>query len=90
MTLNSGTVLNYLFDRGSAQSIQVGQNGLEEKPFLVCIGDSNDQVLTKTVARWGDETAGGTMPVPQTMPTPYNPAPFPNLPTPPPGSIHSR
>lgn len=85
MTLSSGTIMHVLFDRGSTQSIQVGENGLEQPPYELCIGDSNEQLFTRTVARWGDESAGGTLPVPQTMPTPYNPAPFPNLPTPPPG-----
>jgi hypothetical protein len=80
LTLNSGTVMHVLFDRGSTQSIQVGENGIEQDPYLLCIGDSDVQAFTKTVARWGDESAGGNLPVPQTMPTPYNPAPFPNLP----------
>lgn len=84
MMLNSGTELHVLFDRGSTQSIQVGENGIEQKPFLLCIGDSDVQAWNARVYRWGDETAAGTLPVPQTMPTPYNPAPFPNLPTPPP------
>jgi hypothetical protein len=83
MTLNSGTIMHVLFDRGSAQSIQVGENGLEQQPYQLCIGDSNEQLFTRTVARWGDESSAGTLPVPQTMPTPFNPAPFPNLPTPP-------
>jgi hypothetical protein len=83
MTLNSGTIMHVLFDRGSAQSIQVGENGLEQQPYQLCIGDSNEQLFTRTVARWGDESSGGTLPIPQTMPTPFNPAPFPNLPTPP-------
>ncbi len=89
MRLNSGTVMHVLFDRGSTQSVQVGENGIEQQPYLLCIGDSDVQAFTRTVSRWGDETAAGTMPVPQTMPTPYNPAPFPNLPTPPPGPIHT-
>lgn len=85
LKLQSGTVMHVLFDRGSTQSIQVGENGLEQKPYLLCIGDEDAQAFTRTVYRWGDETSGGTLPVPQTMPTPFNPAPFPNLPTPPPG-----
>lgn len=82
LKMYSGTVMHVLFDRGSSQSIQVGENGIEEQPSLLCIGDEDAQAFTRTVYRWGDETAGGTLPIPQTMPTPYNPAPFPNLPTP--------
>lgn len=89
LKLYSGTIMHVLFDRGSTQSIQVGENGIEQKPFLLCIGNEDVQLFGATVYRWGDETSGGTLPVPQTMPTPFNPAPFPNLPTPPPGPIHT-
>jgi hypothetical protein len=85
LKLYSGTVLHVLFDRGSTQSIQVGQNGLEISPYVVCIGDEDAQAFRAIVYRWGDEQNGQTQQMPQTMPTPYNPAPFPNLPSPPPG-----
>jgi hypothetical protein len=80
----SGTVLHYLFDRGSSQSIQRGEDGLEMKPYLLCIGDADVQAVGKKVFHWGDEASSGLPAIPQTLPTPYNPAPFPNLPTPPP------
>jgi hypothetical protein len=83
LKLYSGTILHVLFDRGSTQSIQVGENGLDVPPYLLCIGDEDAQAFRATVYRWGDEKTGGIQPVPQAMPTPYNPAPFPNLPTPP-------
>jgi hypothetical protein len=79
----SGTVLHYLFDRGSSQSIQRGENGLEMQPYVLCIGDADVQAIGKKVFHWGDEASSGLPAIPQTMPTPYNPAPFPNLPTPP-------
>lgn len=85
----SGTVLYYLFDRGSSQSIQRGENGLEMKPYLLCIGDADVQAVGKKVFHWGDEASSGLPAIPQTMPTPYNPAPFPNLPTPPPFPTHA-
>lgn len=85
LRLYSGTVIHYLFDRGSSQSIQRGENGLEVQPYLLCIGDADAQVVGKIVAHWGDEEQSGLPSIPQTMPTPFNPAPFPNLPTPPPG-----
>lgn len=89
LRLLSGTILQYLFDRGSARSVQVGENGIEAQPYTLCVGDADAQAVGKRVYRWGDETATGTMPVPQTMPTPFNPAPFPNLPTPPPSGARS-
>ncbi|HEX5275388.1 MAG TPA: hypothetical protein VFW34_08930 [Candidatus Rubrimentiphilum sp.] len=82
MKLLSGTVLRVLFDRGSMQSIQVGQDGIEQQPYSICIGDEDVHPFTKTVYHWADQQAGASLPIPQTFPTPYNPAPFPNLPTP--------
>lgn len=83
MKLLSGTVLHLLFDRGSMQSVQVGENGIEQDPYTICIGDEDAQTFTRTVYHWADQVAGASLPIPQTMPTPYNPAPFPNLPQPP-------
>ncbi len=83
MKLLSGTQLRVLFDRGSMQSVEVAQNGIEQAPYTICIGDEDAQTFTKTVYHWADQQAGASFPVPQTMPTPYNPAPFPNLPKPP-------
>ena len=86
LQLYSGTQMRVLFDRGSIQSVEVGQNGIEETPHLLCIGAENAQAFTRTVYHWADEQSGTQLQVPQTMPTPYNPAPFPNLPTPHPAS----
>jgi hypothetical protein len=85
----SGTVLHYLFDRGSSQSIERGEDGLDVKPYLLCIGDADVQAVGKKIYHWGDEASSGVPAIPQTMPTPYNPAPFPNLPTPPPVPVHT-
>lgn len=76
LKLFSGTVMHVLFDRGSTQSIEVGQNGIEMKPYLLCIGDEDAQAFTRTVYRWGDEANGSLQTIPQTLPTPYNPSPF--------------
>jgi hypothetical protein len=84
LKLLSGTVLHVLFDRGSMQSVQLAQNGIEQSPYPICIGDEDAQTFTKTIYHWADQQAGASLPIPQTFPTPYNPAPFPNLPKPPP------
>lgn len=84
LRLLSGTQMHVLFDRGSAQSVQVQENGIDQEPYMLCIGDEDAQAFTRTVYRWADENSGnGIQAVPQAMPTPYNPAPFPNLPQPP-------
>ena len=82
LSLLSGTLFLYLFDRGSSQSLERGENGIEAKPQQFCVGSADVQTHTHTVYHWGDETGTSTLVVPQALPTPYNPAPFPNLPTP--------
>ncbi len=85
LRLYSGTQMHVLFDRGSTQSIQVAENGIEQQPYMLCVGNEDVQAFTRTVYHWADEQVTGTQQLPQTMPTPYNPAPFPHLPSPPPG-----
>jgi hypothetical protein len=85
LKLYSGTVMHVLMDRGSTQSIQVGENGIEIKPFLLCIADEDVQAFHVTVYRWGDEGSGPAQTIPQSLPTPFNPSPFqtpPPFPTP--------
>jgi hypothetical protein len=78
---NSGTIFRYIYDRGSFQSAEVAQNGLQRTPRSLVVTDADVRVMRDTVAAWQDEVNGGVNQVqPQIMPTPYNPAPFPNLP----------
>jgi hypothetical protein len=46
LRLASGTTMQVLFDRGSTQSIQVGENGIDLRPYLLCIGDADVQAFT--------------------------------------------
>jgi len=78
----SGTVFRYLYDRGSLQTQEVAQNGLARTPRDVVVTDADVRVIRDTVFSWQDGAPGQLNQVqPQIMPTPYNPAPFPNLPT---------
>ena len=78
---NSGTIFRYLYDRGSLQSQEIAQNGLARTPRNVVVTDADVRVIRDTVYAWQDAAPGGLNQVqPQIMPTPYNPAPFPNLP----------
>jgi hypothetical protein len=78
---NSGTVFHYLYDRGSLQSQEVAQNGLSRPPRNLVVTDADVRVIRDTVYAWQDSAPGAVnAPQPQIMPTPYNPAPFPNLP----------
>lgn len=85
LKLYSGTIMHVLFDRGSVRSMEVQENGIEQQPYTLCIGDEDAQVFPRTVYRWADEQNGTTQQIPEALPTPYNPAPFPNMPSPPPG-----
>ncbi len=77
----SGTIFRYLYDRGSFQSAEIAQNGLQRAPRDLVVPDADVRVVHDTVTAWQDQTNGGVNQVqPQIMPTPYNPAPFPNLP----------
>jgi len=77
----SGTIFRYLYDRGSFQSAEIAPNGLQRSPRDLVVPDADVRVVHDTVSAWQDEVNGGVNQVqPQIMPTPYNPAPFPNLP----------
>jgi hypothetical protein len=78
--LNSGTVFHYLYDRGSFQQVELAQNGLQRKPRSIVVTDADVRVVRDTVYAWVDLTSGGQQQIPTTIPTPYNPGPFPNLP----------
>lgn len=78
---NSGTIFRYLYNRGSLQTQEVGQNGLARAPRQITVTDADVRVMRDTVFAWQDASPGGlNQAQPQIMPTPYNPAPFPNLP----------
>jgi hypothetical protein len=77
----SGTIFHYLYDRGSLQSEEIAQNGLNRKPRDFIVPDADVRVVRDTVYGWQDQVPGSiNQQQPQIMPTPYNPAPFPNLP----------
>lgn len=77
----SGTLFRYLYDRGSFQSKEVAENGLDRAPRDFVVPDADVRVLRDTVFAWQDAVPGNIQQAqPQVMPTPYNPAPFPNLP----------
>jgi hypothetical protein len=78
--LNSGTIFRYLYDRGSFQSVEVAQNALQREPREVVVSDADVRVIRDNVYGWLDATTGGYNQTPTGVPTPYNPAPFPNLP----------
>jgi hypothetical protein len=78
---NSGTIFRYLYDRGTLQSQEVAQNGLQRTPRQLTVTNADVRTMNDVVYAWQDSVPGGiNQGQPQIMPTPYNPAPFPNLP----------
>jgi hypothetical protein len=77
---NSGTIFRYLYDRGSFQSEEIAQNGLQRKPREIAVTDADVRVVRDNVYAWVDSLTGTFNQQQSTLPTPYNPAPFPNLP----------
>ena len=76
----SGTVLHYLYTRGSLQTEERGANGLSLRPRELVVNDSDTNSTNSIVAAWADGNANGLLDQPSVFPTPYNPNPFPNLP----------
>ena len=79
----SGTILHYLYTRGSLQTEERGENGLDRTPREIRLSDADVRSINDVVYAWADQASPGSPQVPQpnTIPTPYNPAPFPNLPS---------
>lgn len=77
----SGTILHYLYTRGSLNSEERAENGLDRVPREVVITDADVRSINDIVYNWADLLPGNARMVqPGVIPTPYNPAPFPNLP----------
>jgi len=78
---NSGTVFKYLYTRGSLDTQERGESGLERTPRAEVVTDADVRTVNDTVYQWADTNVGGGQPQPQAIPTPHNPAPWPNLPS---------
>jgi hypothetical protein len=79
--INSGSVFRYLYDRGSLRSEETAENGMQRAPRQIVVADSDVRAVNETVYAWNDLLSGGGQNAPPNgLPTPYNPAPFPNLP----------
>jgi len=76
----SGTILHYFYTRGTMQTEEVGPNGLSIKPRELIVSDADTNSTNSVVAAWADTNRPNFLQQPSVFPTPYNPAPFPNLP----------
>lgn len=76
----SGTVFRYLYDRGSLQASEIAENGLQRTPRELVLPDADVRAIHDIVYQWLDTATGLQNVQPNTMPSPYNPGPFVNLP----------
>lgn len=78
----SGTILHYIYTRGSMATEERAENGLDRPPHAIIITDADVRAVNDVVYRWADQVTGsGSQIQPNVAPTPYNPNPFPNLPS---------
>jgi hypothetical protein len=76
----AGTEFRYLYTRGNGQTIELGANGMQRKVRTLQLRDLVAQRVDDAVQRWGDEVGNTLLPQPNANPTPFNPAPYPNVP----------
>ena len=86
LRLPSGTVLNLLFTRGSMDTEQRGPGGMQMDPATFVVKDADVSTKDYQVYAWADQSVSGQFQQPLAIPTPYNSAPFPNLPNGAPGA----
>ncbi|HZO93418.1 MAG TPA: hypothetical protein VFB22_06575 [Candidatus Baltobacteraceae bacterium] len=74
----SGTTFFYRVTRGSWETEEIGQDGLEDPPTRFLVREADAQLATHTVYHWRDERAGSVSApaAPGAIPTPFNPNPF--------------
>lgn len=74
--LASGTKFFYRYDRGSWQSSERGENGLNVPPRRFIVRNADVQSKNDVVVHWGDENGGGPNINSGTLPTPFTGQPF--------------
>jgi hypothetical protein len=72
----SGTKLHYRYTRGSWQTAERGENGLEEPARTFVVPESDTKNRTDIVYHWADENANAPQTAPNALPTLFNPNPF--------------
>jgi hypothetical protein len=80
-TYASGTKFAYRYTRGSWNSVEVGEDGLQDDPHQFFVPEVDAKRLTDTVFRWSDQNPAQQQVGPDSIPTPFNPNPFGGLPS---------
>jgi hypothetical protein len=77
----SGTKFAYRYTRGSWNSVEVGENGLQGDAHEFFVPEVDAKRLTDVVYRWSDQNPTSPQVGPDSIPTPFNPSPFGNFPS---------
>ena len=80
-TYASGTKFAYRYTRGAWTSVEVGEDGLQDDPHQFFVPEVDAKRLTDLVYRWSDQNPTQPQVGPNSIPTPFNPNPFGNLPS---------
>jgi hypothetical protein len=72
----SGTKFAYRVTRGTWNSVERGEDGLDSPPHQFFVREVDALAARVTVYHWSDETAQNQGANPNALPTPYNPSPF--------------
>jgi hypothetical protein len=87
----SGTKFSYRVTRGTWNSVERGEDGLDEPPHQFFVREVDSLAARATVFHWSDENPAHQQAGPNAIPTPYNSNPFgggpggitvPQIPTP--------
>jgi len=90
-TYASGTKFSYRVTRGTWNSVERGEDGLDSAPHQFIVREVDSLAARVTVYHWSDENAAHPQAGPMSIPTPYNSNPFgggpggisvPQIPTP--------
>ncbi|GAC1596465.1 MAG: hypothetical protein NVS3B28_27980 [Candidatus Velthaea sp.] len=80
-TYASGTKFAYRYTRGSFNSVERGEDGLEGNPRQFFAREVDARRVDDIVYHWSDERGNAPNAGPQSIPTPFDPNPFNGLPT---------
>ena len=81
----SGTQFAFRYTRGSWQSVEVGEDGLEADAHDFLVPEVNAKLVRTSVYRWSDQNPSEPNVGPDSIPTPFNPNPFGGFPS---GNAH--
>jgi hypothetical protein len=80
-TYASGTMFAYRYTRGSWNSVEVGEDGLQGDAHAFLVPEVDAKLQRDNVFRWSDQNPAEPNVGPDSIPTPFNPNPFGGFPT---------